>query len=158
MLSSSRLWQPLSPTKNKLMALLNSAEFENIIGEPPPTKQKAEACTKVPGIPHRPTAKKKGKGKSVTRANKKGKAVPSEIDDKPAKCVEDEDVSEPPKKKGRIKPVSKARSAKRRKAADVGTDRTQSLCSITWDAFLQRQQLRILLYLYVASRSPLIQL
>lgn len=127
---SLRLWQPLSPSKNKLMAFLNSAEFQNI-EEPPPAEQKTESFT-PPEISHKTKEKRKEKIKDTSHAKEKGKRVSSDVDNdlKPAKPVVDELDMVParPRRKGNGKVPETVKSTSRKKQKDSGPKSTQSSC------------------------------
>ncbi|KAF8501984.1 hypothetical protein JB92DRAFT_849151 [Gautieria morchelliformis] len=118
------LWQPLSPSKNKLMAFLNSEEFQNI-EESLPAERNAE-LSKAPETPQKSTGKMKAKATSTSRSKRKSTAS-SGIHDRPANSVEElELVSARPKKKSKSNVCATINPRDRRKAADTEPRRTES--------------------------------
>ncbi|KAF8583384.1 hypothetical protein K439DRAFT_59551 [Ramaria rubella] len=80
------LWQPLSPSKNKLMAFLYSAEFQNI-------REEAPAIPEDPGEPpkvEKALKPRMDRKKPTTPSKRKGKTLPLDVTNETTRPAEDE--------------------------------------------------------------------
>ncbi|KAF8515706.1 hypothetical protein BU17DRAFT_67796 [Hysterangium stoloniferum] len=103
------IWKPLSPSKNKLMALLDPQAFQDVIEEPQSTQAEKEALARLPSMsPTKHVVKRKATGPLLLtkqRVNKKASKKQEERGDPAPQTSEADDTQ-------LLKPVKRGKTKK----------------------------------------------